>query len=306
MMRTVRKGNGMKLNGMLWTVIGLMICAPVMLRAGTVVSVKSVAATEALFEIEQGAATDATAPTQPGKVYTASGEGATVVVGDKAMISASSGARLRVSGDGQSTEQPIELLEGGFQLHVGSKPSIFSLGDARLTVTEAKVAAIKVGDQWVVSVQSFFTAGTASITVELPPPPPPKVQPEEESDGKGDRRSRKKSRRKKKDEEQKIEPAPFVAPPKPIVHTQPLKKGEMVLLATKVKPAKAADSDQLAIVDLTARLTEAPVSGPVLSLKNVEDPIDLTAQGVDRDAAFEDIEIEEIEVEAGCVEICID
>jgi hypothetical protein len=47
-------------------------------------------------------------------------------------------------------------------------------------------------------------------------------------------------------------------------------------------------------------------TGPQLQARTIEDPADLIVSSHREEDALSEIELEDVEVEAGCVEICID
>ena len=79
-----------------------------------------------------------------------------------------------------------------------------------------------------------------------------------------------------------------------------------VVFYGNVPDSTATEVPEERIAEIQARLVEAKTSQAQLSPMDIEHASDLVAKMMDKDQAFEDIEIEDIEVEAGCVEVCLD
>ncbi|MCP4606025.1 MAG: hypothetical protein GY847_36850 [Proteobacteria bacterium] len=216
------------------------------------------------------------------------GDGACAVIGKGALICALLGSRFSVHDTDREGHVKTALSNGGFLVTVGSKSMVFKLDKYEISAREALILVTKNENDWVVKAESFFLDGTVEISVLEAPPSKPKSIPEKS--------------------EHKSEPTEMIteSPLMPDVEKHSLKKGQAVHMGKNRKWEPALQGHQTALKDLASRLNEPGLTGSLLSPQDVEDSTDFVSQKVDKDMAFEDIEIEEIEVEAGCVEICID
>jgi hypothetical protein len=167
------------------------------------------------------------------------------------------------------------------------------LGDTVLRASRAAVTAVGLGDRWVVQVEPESDEGFAEV-IPPAPPPPAETAPDEGDEAEADA---------------ELAPTP-PAPPAPIR----LAPGKRHTLSGG--QPRAADKRESQLLDQAVdRLIPGaadrllPVQRPqVVQLKprDVEDPRDFVVIGAGADAALGELELEDIEVDVGCVEICVD
>ncbi|MBW2276941.1 MAG: hypothetical protein JRF63_05575 [Deltaproteobacteria bacterium] len=262
------------------TLLAACLVVPSLATAEDGVLVPNVEAPKASFTKSKGAK----------DTFVARGEDrARMVAFEAVLITAGLGAKIALEAPAGEGDQParLALLEGGFYLVVGSKGIELELGDSVLRAVNAEVMLAKLGDTWIVQVKPEDEQGR----VELVPPPLP--EPAALDDGAA------------VDED---EAAPVTTPvPTPVVlpankrHT--LKNG-------KHHKAERRASDFL--LKTIGRLVPEPGGEPQpkhiaqLTPRDIEDPRDFVVTATGSDAALSDLEIEDIEVDVGCVEICVD
>ncbi|MDJ0764553.1 MAG: hypothetical protein QNJ97_16365 [Myxococcota bacterium] len=285
--------------------IGLL-SHPLGVLAGGIVHVPSPLANDAGFTLEtQDPAVQATASSpqrsQP-PAYRAGGDGASAVVGGTALITALEGAAFYVIS--KKTDGPLmtAIAGGGCRLTVGSTPAVLDLGGVVLTAKSAQLSVIKGDIGYIVSLESQLNTGEAFLDVMMPPPPPKPAEPSQPLSP--PKRAKKKPAKKLKPEV--AAPTQPMPPPKPVKKRFTLALGQVVRVVQGSAPIPGAPEEQQRLGDLTLRLSQPQRTGPLLSPVDIEQASDLQAKTFDADEAFEDIEIEEIEVEAGCVEVCLD
>ncbi len=287
----------------LLVVLAAALSSAAIARGQDFIGVPSDVSQDAAFVLEKPAGPadkSATVADATPRTFIAQGaDGATAVLNESSLMTALQDARISVE---SKTAQPSAVLieEGSFLLEVGGKETIFQLGQVVLSVKNARLSVVKKPKGSVVLLHERQSDGHAKLTVTSPPPPRPTKSPEPVV----------KKRTGKKAKPQKKTPpsdaAQPAAPPQPIQRHFPLVEGQTVVVKQRSAPVAASPVDQQAIAQISSRLVPHVTEGSLLVLQDIEHPSDLKPESMSAQSVFENIEIEEIEVEAGCVEICLD
>lgn len=276
--------------------IGLaaLVLAPVADAADDGVPVPNLEAPKASFTAAKGAE----------RTFVARGaDRARMVAFEAVLITGNLGSKVQLDTAPSEEDEPptVVLLDGGFHAVVGSRPVALRLGDTSLRASRAAVIAVKLGKKWVVKVEPESDEGFAEV---IPPAPPAPVEaaPDDGTDAEPDAEP---------DTEPDAEPAPAPAPPPEPIRLTPGKRH--TLSSGEQRPAERSESQFL---DKTIdRLIPGagdqllPTQRPQvvqLEPRDVEDPRDFVVASAGADAALGELELEDIEVDVGCVEICVD
>jgi hypothetical protein len=219
-------------------------------------------------------------------------DGARAVVCGAAVVTGVLGARLEADcTDDDEAPVRIRLLEGGFHLHVGGTPMTVDLDGAQLEARSAELIAAKLKGSWIVQVRLLGDSGAVLARQPTPPPAAPSVEAELPPT-----------------DEPAAEPAE-ATPPAPLPPV-PLASGTRYAVVPGEPPREASRRGRLFLGKMLSRLlpeTErAQTRGTRLVARDVEHPADFAANAAAAAALMGDVEIEDIEVEVGCVEICVD
>lgn len=223
-------------------------------------------------------------------------DGARLVVGGAAMITAVSGSKILAVSQPSPEALKIALGDGAFALHVGSKPVVFEIAGATV---EAAGALMTVSDR-LVKVDALFDGGKveAKRMVEVPAPAP--AQEEEAADAK-----KPKKKGGKKEEEPQLVPQRLEPPPMELRITA-LEAGKTYRLSAGAEPEQASADEKRRVEEIPARLAAKPKQ-VALKPAPIEDPKDIAgASDGAGDMELAEIEAVEVEIEADCVEICTD
>jgi hypothetical protein len=227
-------------------------------------------------------------------VFVASGEdGARLVAFEAALLTAVIGSRVELAAAPTAEgEQPaaLSLLQGAYHVVTGSKPVDLKLGRATIRASRAELLVAQLGQAWVVRILERSEGGkVVALPQESPQPAPAPAEPATDED----------------EPEAATPIAAAPAPePDPAVELEP---GTSYTIR-KGRPPLKADRRATQLLDKTnERLLPQP--GPQTTLlepRDITDPSDFSILGGVTDDALADIELEDIEVEVGCVEICVD
>ncbi len=197
--------------------------------------------------------------------------------------------RARCASDDKDGDPSIDLLDGAFHLHVGGRPVKVRMGDTIVRMLLAQMIAVKTKNGWIVQIKHLCETGSAKIH---PPraalPEPAAIDPSDPlPDG---------------DDPAAIPPAPMEIP------AIPIRQGQRFRLAGNDKPAVASRREKKMLGRAIRRLlpTSEKTPSPLLDPRDVEDPEDFAIVAGTSEAALGELEIEAIEVDVGCVEICVD
>ncbi len=163
------------------------------------------------------------------------------------------------------------------------------MGDTIVRMLLAQMIAVKTKSGWIVQIKHLSETGSA----EIRPPPatlpePAATDPSAPLPEGGD---------------------PAVAAPAPReIPTIPIRQGQRFRLAGNDKPAVASEREKKMLGRAIRRLlpTSKAAPAPLLDPRDVEDPGDFAVVAGTSEAALGELEIEAIEVDVGCVEICVD
>ncbi len=196
------------------------------------------------------------APNKTDRLLVANKDGARVVVGGVAMITAVRHSEILKVDDSNARITRISLGKGGFYLHVGSTPVVFDLSKISVSAHQVALRVARHNGGWLLETSALFGEGHVKIML-----------PED---------------------------------------TVIAKKGQVFQISSGTVSVDASKEAGDHLKKISSRL-KSNRSSPLLSPKDVEDPMDLATQ-TSKDDAITDIELEaiEVEVEAGCVEICVD
>jgi len=267
------------------TILAVIGLAAPALRAADVVPVPSPGLPDAV--LAPAAKQDGSAETWVAK----GADGARAVVCGGALVTAVLGARLHADCGGATDEAPgrIRLVSGGFHLHVGSAPLHVILGETTLEARSSELIAARLKDDWIVQIKPLDDTGGVAV---LPPATPVEAEPPATADPTDDAA-----------EQPPATPAP---PPAPLA----LEPGKRFVIGAGADPAEASRRGRMFLGKMVTRLVPSDQAatgrGPLLSARDVESPADFAIDAAAATGAMTDVEIEGIEVEVGCVEICVD
>jgi len=197
--------------------------------------------------------------------------------------------RARCVSDENDGDPSIELVNGAFHVHVGGKPVKVQMGDTIVRLLLAQMIAVKTKNGWVVQIKHLCEAGSAKIH-----PPPAALR-----------------------EPAAIDPAapvpdgsdPAATAPAPReIPAVPIRQGQRFRLVGNDKPTAASSKEKKLLGRAIGRLlpTSKKAPRPLLDPRDLEDPEDFAIVAGTSEAALGELEIEAIEVDVGCVEICVD
>ncbi len=220
-------------------------------------------------------------------------DGVKVVACKAAIVTGIIGSRIRarcVSDEDKNDEDPlIDLVDGAFHVHVGGRPVKVRMGDTTVRILLAQMIAVKTRSGWIVQIKHLGETGSAEI---LPPraalPEPATIDPSAPlPDG---------------DDPAATTPTPMEIP------AIPIRQGQRFRLAGNDKPSVASGREKKMLGGAIGRLlpTSSTTPEPLLAPRDVEDPGDFAVVASTSEAALGELEIEAIEVDVGCVEICVD
>lgn len=212
-------------------------------------------------------------------VATASGDGARLVAHGALLLIAADGTVLRAGPvrDDQPGESALEILRGACRLVAGSTPSRIVVAGHVLVLRRAEVLLVGRAGAFALRVVDLGPEG--GVHVEGRPAAAAAPESEEEQ--------------------------PQAAPPAP---RRTLAAGERLVLAPHrdllpvTRPAAAA----LDAVAADLPLAIPPEAGGRLSPVPVEDPADFVFSRGRGGIGDTGIELESLEIEVGCVEVCVD
>jgi hypothetical protein len=162
----------------------------------------------------------------------------------------------------------LDLASGAFHVLVGSKGAAIRIGRTALRATSARIWAARVGDRWLVRFERDGDVGSAEIAAD----------------------------------EAAAAPADGVAPAPNALSSQ-----EVHVFEGPAPAAEPADAASIAAFrDVAARLAPREEPGKALVPRRVESADDFKAGTTAAAAGGGEIELEAIEVEAGCIEVCVD
>ena len=163
------------------------------------------------------------------------------------------------------------------------------MGDTIVRMLCAQMIAIKTKSDWVVQIKHLCETGSAKI--HPPPatlPEPAAIDPSAPLPDGGD---------------------PAAAAPAPReIPAIPIRQEQRFRLSGNDKPAVASGREKKMLGKAIGRLlpTSKTTPAPLLNPRDVEDPGDFAVVAGASEAALGELEIEAIEVDVGCVEICVD
>ncbi len=197
--------------------------------------------------------------------------------------------RARCASDENDGDPSIDLVDGAFHVHVGGRPVKVRMGDTTVLILLAQMIAVKTRSGWVVQIKHLCETGSADIQ---PPratlPEPVTVDPSAPLPDGGD---------------------PATTTPIPIeIPAIPIRQGQRFRLSGNDKPSMASRLEKKMLGGAIGRLlpTSRTIPAPLLSPREVEDPEDFAIVAGTSEEALGELEIEAIEVDVGCVEICVD
>jgi hypothetical protein len=162
----------------------------------------------------------------------------------------------------------LDLETGAFHLLVGSKGAAIRVGGVSLRATSARIWAANVADRWLVRFERDGELGSVELEVA-------EIAPAPESSG-----------------------APAQAA---------LAPDEVHVFEGAAPAAGPADAGSIAAFrEVAARLAPREAPGKALVPRRVESADDFKAGTTAAAASGGEIELEAIEVEAGCIEVCVD
>jgi len=212
------------------------------------------------------------APAADGAGLVAGGDGAVLVACRTLLIRAEKGVRVLASCD---AEGPAATLEGGgFVARAGSTPASIRLGETVVLLQRATLTGAPRDGGWTVSATPLVESGSAVAIVPAQgsgPPSPEATGPPAEA---------------------RI-PLPAAAPRQ---------------LGGATAPGRDPKGQAAALQSLETRIAGRPVGSarPILKPRAIEDPRDFAAGASSGDLSIGALELDAIEVEVGCVEICVD
>jgi len=264
-------------------IVGLALAAlltvPCLVAAEDGVPVPNLAAPEARFAASDKA---------PRTFVAVNADRARLVAFEAVLITAGMGSEVAIEPALADADHPavVALRSGAFRLIVGSRAVELELGDNHVRAVSSELTIARLDDVWIVQVAPAGEGGRVELIPPAPAEPPPPVAEDLPEDGAEET------------------PPPAAAPaPEPVALTagkrHALKHGEL----------EKADRRQSELLDKTAERLADPPADPAsspLAPRDIEDPRDFAVTSAGADAALYDLEIEDIEVDLGCVEICVD
>lgn len=235
----------------------------------------------------------------PSSLAARGADGARLVAFGRAVISATLGSRVEASRPDDDDTPRVELSSGAFLVHVGKEPLSIRAGGSTLRAVSAELLLARRGESWIVTLRKTL-ADSGGARVVLPPAPRP--EPEESPDGQETSDEQEPS---EKDEE----PGERSDSPLEVETRYPLEPGEPRVLVAGGQPRPARDRDSELLKKAVERLERpsAPKAAAAVAPIDVESPDDFAAVSADETSgSASEIEIEEVEIEVGSVEVCLD
>ena len=217
-------------------------------------------------------------------------DGVKVVACKSAIVSGVIGSHVRARCVLDKSGDPsIELVDGAFHVHVGGNPMKVRMGDTIVRLLQAQMIAVRAKSGWIVQIKHLCETGSAEIH------PPPTALPEPAV----------------------VDPATPVpdendpaatAPAREKIPAITITQGQRFRLIGNDKPAAASNQEKKILGRVIGRLlpTSKTAPTPLLDPRNVEHSGDFAIVAGTSEAALGELEIEAIEVDVGCVEICVD
>ena len=181
----------------------------------------------------------------------------------------------------------VFLMSGKGLVHAGSRQVIVELGGARVSLESSRMVVVQVGEKWVIRIEGL--GGAASARLLLPEAPRPEAGSPEDPPAK--------------------EAPAKETPAREIPREISLEIGKVLVLSSPREVAAGSGRFAKEIAFVSGRLASRDVkaaNGPLLEYRPVEEKRDFAAAGVGEQSEAGELEIEAIEVEVGCVEICVD
>jgi len=279
--------------------------------AGSVIVVPSAISEDAVFESLDKKEEDKEKPA----TFVSSENGAMAIVSKNCLITGSEEAQFSVCDSEKCESKEILLTKGSFLLHVGSTQVSFRIGDTVLRASEVRLVVWQTSKGWVVAAEKFFEDGSATIETQFTSPMPVKEKAQN-SESLNNSDSKKKSKKKKKKKKNKQEdtlatdskeaPLDTSSSVSPKTKKTKLEMGSPVHVIAGKTPQPSSFSTGVKMLQVVESFKDKPSTGSLLTPSDMESDDDIIAGKADQDREFEEIEIEEIEVEAGCVEVCLD
>lgn len=181
----------------------------------------------------------------------------------------------------------VFLMSGKGLVNAGSRRVIVELGGARVSLESSRMVVAQVGEKWVIRIEGL--GGAASARLLLPEAPRPEAGSPEDPPAK--------------------EAPAKETPTREIPREISLELGKVLVLSSPREVAAGSGRFAKEIAFVSGRLESRDVkaaNGPLLEYRPVEEKRDFAAAGVGEHSEAGELEIEAIEVEVGCVEICVD
>jgi hypothetical protein len=211
----------------------------------------------------------------------ATGDGARLVARDTLLVIAGEGARLRFppGGADAAAASAIEPLDGPLRLVAGSVGARLDLSGFSLDLLRSELLLVRQGTSWALLVVAVAEGGGVMLHLSPPPSAPAAT-----------------------DGQLGVEIPGTAGPPRNLA------PGESLALAAGPAPGRVAPTAAALLVSVARRLPMLPPvrSGPQLRPIAIEDPADFSTAGSRGGSGDAAIEIEAVEVEIGCVEVCVD
>ncbi len=197
--------------------------------------------------------------------------------------------RSRCASDEKDGDPLIDLVDGAFHIHVGGSPVKVRMGDTIVRMLSTQMIAVKTRSGWIVQIKHLVEAGSAEIHLPRAAIPEPAATDQHAPLPDGS-------------DPATTTPAPTEIP------TISISQGLRFRLAGNDKPAVASEQEKKMLGGAIGRLLPTPKTAPaqLLDPRDVEDPGDFAVVAGTSEAALGELEIEAIEVDVGCVEICVD
>ncbi|MFO8071603.1 MAG: hypothetical protein R6V85_06975 [Polyangia bacterium] len=235
----------------------------------------------------------------PSSLVARGADGARLVASGRAVISATLGSRVEVAQSEDDGAPLVELSSGAFLVHVGKEPLSIRVGGSTLRAASVEVLLARRGESWMVLLRRTL-ADSGGARVVLPPDPrpePEQISNEQETPDGGE------------SPEKDGESAEQSDSPLEIETRYPLEPGEprVLVAGRQPRPAKERDSELLKKAAERLERPSAPKTEAAVAPIDIESPNDfaVVSAGDASDSASE-IEIEEVEIEIGSVEVCLD
>jgi hypothetical protein len=212
------------------------------------------------------------APAEDGAGLVAGGDGAALVACRTLLIRAEKGVRVLAS---CGADGPAATLEGGgFVARAGSTPASIRLGETVVLLQRATLTGAPRDGGWTVTATPLVESGSA---VAIVPAQGSRLLAPEAAGQPAETRI----------------PLPAAAPRQ---------------LGGTTAPGRDPKSPIATLQALEARIAGRPEGSatPVLKPRAIEDPGDFAAGAASGDLSVGALELDAIEVEVGCVEICVD